>query len=74
MTEAKGQRSRLGRVARLGGVGIALVIMAAAFVGMGLFMWNMGRNMCQMTQSVVPMSRLGGWAMTSPVSVSAWRP
>lgn len=39
----------LGNAVRIGGAGIVLVVMAVAFVGMGLFMWNMGKDVSQMT-------------------------
>lgn len=48
-------------LARAGLVGILLITAAGAFLGMGLFMWNMGNDMGNdmgtMTSSVVQMSK-----------------
>jgi len=42
LAERHASQNAVGNVARLGGATIVLIVMALAFVGMGLFMWNMG--------------------------------
>jgi hypothetical protein len=42
-------------LARIGLIGILLIGATGAFVAMGLFMFNMGRDMSTMTRSVVQM-------------------
>ena len=37
-------KSTLGKAARIGGAGIVRIVMAVAFAGMGLPMWNMGND------------------------------
>jgi hypothetical protein len=44
-------------LARLGAIGVAVLIAAGAFAGMGLFMFNMGRDMSDMTVAVIQMGR-----------------
>ena len=50
-------RNPLLKLVRVGGLTIVFVVMALAFIGMGLFMWNMGRDMSMMTTSVVQMGK-----------------
>lgn len=57
MAERHASQNAVGNVARLGGATIVLIVMALAFVGMGLFMWNMGSDMSRMTESVVQMGK-----------------
>lgn len=47
----------LAMLARLGAIGVAVLIAAGAFAGMGLFMFNMGRDMSDMTVAVIQMGR-----------------
>ncbi|HPQ25095.1 MAG TPA: LPXTG cell wall surface anchor family - like protein, partial [Gammaproteobacteria bacterium] len=55
MSEQQEATSATADVVRKGGAAVLVVIMALAFAGMGLFMWNMGRDMGTMTESVVQM-------------------
>ena len=50
-----GDRGMAGFVGKLTLFSVAGLIAAAAFAGMGLFMFNMGRDMSMMTTSVVQM-------------------
>ena len=49
--------SAVSWLAKAGLAGLLLIVATGAFLGMGLFMWNMGNDMRSMTTSVVQMGK-----------------